>query len=259
MTVTFMLDPGHIAEPREGQDPTQPPYEFNPTSVERAVYGHAYSEFDDLPWTELPLRLAIDLWREKVKDKSINELVRIAKGEITPLERIKEEIRTRLTSPTVESRGENGKRQLEPSREYDVLRSRGVRVLRVGGVHSLYLPDEVRRERMLRWRETWAGGVQESLAEAREEIKHIQRRGEAEACVILLRDLTRDLRQKLQTDSPPGMRGTVKSILSSALRLSSQRGAVADGANLAIHLNEIIDELSSLDENCLEPGRGGGG
>jgi hypothetical protein len=258
LSITFMLDPGHTTEPREGKDPTKPPYEFNATAVEKAVYGHAYSEFDDLPWTELPLRLAIDLWREKVKEKSINELVNIAKDENPPMELIKEDIQTRLTSPTVESRGQNGQRQLEPSREYDVLRSRGVRVLSIGGMHSLFLPDEVRQERMLHWRESWAGTVHESLSEAREEIKHIRRRGEAEACAILLRDLTVDLRQQLQTESRPGMQSTLKSILSSALRLSSQRGVVADGANLAIHLSEIIDELSSLDENCSERGHGGG-
>ena len=111
---------------------------------------------------------------------------------------------------------------------------------------------------MLHWRESWAGTVQEALSEAREEIKHIRRRGEAEACSILLRDLTGDLRQQLKMESPPGMQRTLNSILSSALRLCSQRGVVADGANLAIQLNEIIDELSSLDENCSERSRGGG-
>jgi hypothetical protein len=164
-----------------------------------------------------------------------------------------------LTSPTVEKREQDGKRRLEPSREFDVLQSRGIRVLDVGGMTCVYLPDEVRRERMLRWRESWAGGVQEALADSKEEVKQARHRGESEAYLTLLRELTAGLRQQMGKGSAPNLRDTLRSIVDDAIRISSQPGLVTDRANLVIHLTEMMDELSILDENCQETERRGGG
>jgi len=258
LSVTFMLDPGHNDEPREGRDANKPPYDFNQTAVERAVYGHAYSEFEDLPWTKLPLRLAIDLWREMVKDKTLQELVNQEKTDTPPLQVIKELIQARLTFHTVETRTQNGKRQVDVSREYSILLSRGIRVLSVGGITNLYLPDDVRKERMLRWREAWAGDVQAALARAKEEVKDARHRGEAEACATLIRDLTTELRQQLGEGKTPHMRDSLRSVIHSAIHLCSQRGLVTDSTNLVIQLNEILDDLSSLNANCLETNAGGG-
>jgi len=258
LNITFMLDPGHSDEPREGRDAGQPPYDFNQTAVERAVYGHAYSEFEDLPWTKLPLRLAIDLWREMVKDKTLQELVNQEKTDTPPLQVIKDLIQARLTCHTIETRTVNGKRQVDVSREYSVLLSRGIRVLSVGGITDLYLPDDVRKERMLRWRETWAGDVQAALARAKEELKDVRHRGEAEACATLIRDLTTELRQQLGEGKTPQMRDSLRYVIQSAIRLCSQRGLVIDSTNLVIQLNEILDELSSLNANCLETNAGRG-
>lgn len=259
LSVTFMLDPGHSGDPREGRDATLPPYEFNKRAAEKAVYGHAYSEFEDLPWTELPLRLVVDLWRELVKEKTLLELIGRVNTDELPLLKLKGEITNRLTSPTVETREQDGKRRLEPSREFDVLQSRGIRVLNVGGMTSVYLPDEVHKERMLRWRESWAGGVQEALAESKEEVKQARHRGESEAYLALLRELTAGLRQQIGKGSAPNLRETLRSIVDDAIRICSQPGLVTDRANLVINLTEMMDELSILDENCQETERRGGG
>jgi hypothetical protein len=252
LSVTFMLDPGHSSEPREGRDAKLPPYEFNKSAAEKAVYGHAYSEFEDLPWTELPLRLVIDLWRELVKEQTLLELIGREKTDVLPLLELKVQIKNRLISPTVETREQDGRRRLEANREYDVLQSRGIRVLDVGGMTSLYLPDEIHKERMLRWREAWAGGVQEALAEAKEDVKQVRHRGEAEAYLTLVRELTTSLRQQIGKGNVLNIRDTLKSIVDDAIRISSQPGLVADRANLVIQLNEMMDELSTLDENCQE-------
>ncbi len=258
LSVTFMLDPGHGGEPREGRDATLQPYEFNKRAAEKAVYGHAYGEFEDLPWTELPLRLVVDLWRELVKEKTLLELIGRENTDDIPLLKIKDEITDRLTSPTVETREPDGKRKVETSREFDVLQSRGIRVLSIGGMTSVYLPDDVHKERMLRWRESWAGDIQEALAEAKEEVKQVRSRGESEADLTLLRELTTDLRQQLGKGRTPNLRDTLKSIASDAIRICNQPGLVTDRANLVIHLTEMMDELSILDENCQETERRGG-
>ncbi len=259
LSVTFILDPGHIGHPREGRDANLPPYEFNKSAAEKAVYGHAYGEFEDLPWTELPLRLVVDLWREMVKEKTLLELIGRENTDELPLLKLKREITNRLSSPTVDTREHDGKRRLESSREFEVLQARGIRVLNVGGMTCIYTPDEVHKERMRRWRESWAGSVQEALAESKEEIKKVRHRGESEAYLTLLSELTAGLRQQIGKGSAPSLRDTLGSIVDDAIRICSQPGLVTDRANLVIHLSEMMDELSNLDENCQEPERRGGG
>lgn len=194
-----------------------------------------------------------------MKEKTLLELIGRENTDELPLLKLKGEITNRLTSPTVETREQDGKRRLEPSREFDVLQSRGIRVLSVGGMTSAYLPDEVHNERMRRWRESWAGGVQEALAESKEEVKQVRHRGESEAYLTLLRELTTGLRSQIGKGSAPNLRDTLRSIIDDAIRICSQPGLVTDRANLVIHLNEIMDELSILDENCHETERRGGG
>ncbi|GAF96866.1 unnamed protein product, partial [marine sediment metagenome] len=108
------------------------------------------------------------------------------------------------------------------------------------------------------WREAWAGDVQAALARAKEEVKDSRHRGEAEACATLIRDLTTELRQQLGEGKTPHMRDSLRSVIHSAIRLCSQRGLVTDSTNLVIQLNEILDDLSSLNANCSETNAGGG-
>ncbi|UCF61005.1 MAG: hypothetical protein JSV37_14795, partial [Anaerolineaceae bacterium] len=77
--------------------------------------------------------------------------------------------------------------------------------------------------------------------------------------LTLLRELTTDLRQQLRKGRTPNLRDTIKSITDDAIRLCSQPGLVSDRTNLVIHLSEMLDELSILDENCQETERRGGG
>jgi hypothetical protein len=257
LTVTFMLDTGHTHEPREGRLASKPPYEYNPQAVERAVYGHAYGEVEELPWTELPLRLAVDLWREIVKEKTLDELINADKTTPSPLQEIKDQIQSRLTPNKSITQNENVEQPAGEERESNMLRSRGIRVLGIEGIDSIYLPDDVRAERMIRWREDWAGSIQEELEKAKDTVKQARQQGEAKSNETLLRELTTDLRQQLKEGKTPGKRDTLRLILGNAIRLCSQQGAVADGANLVIQLTEIHDELSTFDENCRDAGSRG--
>ncbi len=205
------------------------------------------------------MRLVVDLWREMVKEKTLLELIGRENTDELPLLKLKREITNRLSSPTVDTREHDGKRRLESSREFEVLQARGIRVLNVGGMTCIYTPDEVHKERMRRWRESWAGSVQEALAESKEEIKKVRHRGESEAYLTLLSELTAGLRQQIGKGSAPSLRDTLGSIVDDAIRICSQPGLVTDRANLVIHLSEMMDELSNLDENCQEPERRGGG
>jgi hypothetical protein len=248
LSVTFMLDPGHQGEPREGRLPDQPPYEFNPIAVERAVYGHAYSKFEDLPWTELPIRLAGDLWREAVKEYSLEELLGEDEGGAPPLGQVCERIKARLTDVGSEKIEEQSRDNLELA----VLQSRGIRVLSVDAGTAIYLPDDIRKERMTRWREAWAGAVYEALAEAKDQVKRLRQQGDSKAHATLLRDLSIELRRRLQEGSIPNRKETLRTLFEDAVQLCAQRGHVADGSNIAIQLTSALEEFAALDDDCID-------
>jgi hypothetical protein len=251
LSVEFMLDPGHTYEPREGRYANKPPYEYNPQAAERAVYGHAYGKFEELPWTALPLRLVVDLWRELVKGKDLKELLGDDEHEKPTLQQMRREIQARLTTPPPD-----GSSDPLANREFSILHSRGIRVLKVDGMSSLHLPDDVRLERMAIWREDWADAVQEAVANANQGVKRARREGEAKACKILISELTAELRHELTERKIPGRRDTIRLILEDAKNLCSQQGLVADGANLVMQLSDMISELRGLDEDCAELGGG---
>lgn len=252
ISTTFMLDPGHHNEPLEGHSPDRPPYEFNSAAVEKAVYGHAYGEFEDLPWTELPLRLATDLWREMVKEYSLEELIGQDQDGLPHLHQIRGRIRARLTASHPDVEEERGNANLE----FDVLQARGIRILDVDAGSRVYLPDDVRDERMARWRESWAGGVHEALADAKEQVKLMRQQGDAKAHAALLRDLTTDLRHLLQEGSTPNRKETLRRLFEDAIQLCSQRGHVADGANLVIQLSSALEQVDTLNDECIDPSTG---
>jgi hypothetical protein len=64
LQVIFMLDRKSPLARGAISDP--PPYSFSPQAIQQAVYGQVVQEAQDLPWSELPLRLAVDAWRELV-------------------------------------------------------------------------------------------------------------------------------------------------------------------------------------------------
>jgi len=245
LSITFMLHPGHESSPREGRFAHLPPFEYDPQSVQRAVFGHAYDGRQDVPWTDLPMRLAIDLWREQIKNHRLEELFSSTPRDPSPLRIMREAILERLTSPWASFPAEGGSTRVEPSREHELLSSRGIRVLDFG-LSAIHIPEEIQDERAQRWCERWGAEVQEALGQLEEMEKEARRRGEQEARQRLLVELTKNLRMLLAEGVKPDHRAALLSILEDAVRISSQRGIVADGATLAMHLREIVQEIHGM-------------
>lgn len=205
--VTFMLDPGHNLAPREGRSPQLPPYEVNLQAAERAAYGHAYGagDRDDLPWTELPLRLVVDVWREEVKRHRLEELLDAGSGELAPVKRLQAAIEARLcTTPGPQPA------TTAPSKELQVLAARGIRVLSVS-VGNLYLPDRLQEQRMERWRQEWLAGAASRPPDDRP----------ASPGTPWLQ-LTRNLRTELDSGASPDLGRTLQLILSDAVDISDR-------------------------------------
>jgi hypothetical protein len=251
IAVEFMLDPGEHVEPHEGRYARRPPYPWKPAAVEKAVYGHVYGEAEDLPWTELPLRLTIDLWREIVKGKSLKELTSFEGQNIQPLEHIRHDIQHRLTTSDHHSQGEST--EISAYREEKILQSRGIRVLNVDLSH-LYLPRDIQRERMEAWRHDWASDVQNALADAQENATRALEQGQMEASQILLESLTGVLYEQIHNNPSLSKQDTIRCILKDSVDLCSRDEIIEESPTLKDNLLDIARDLSTLDKDCREQG-----
>lgn len=249
LRVTFMLDPGHASPPREGQFPHLPPYEFNPRSAERAVYGHAHREDHPTHWTDLPALVAVDLWREEIKHWRLEDLLSSGRTRPGPLEKVEGAIKEQFV-PTPEappSRSQRGS-----TRELDVLRRRGIRVLDLE-IGNLKVPEAVRAEHLRRWREQWGTAVEEGVHQARSRGQEARWEGEQDGKETLLREATADLRETLGEGRRLSQRDTITKILGDSLKLLQEPDLLPDSGALSDHLRALLAEVRRLDENCREP------
>jgi transposase len=120
----------------------------------------------------------------------------------------------------------------------------------------LVLPDDVRAERLLRWRESWSGSVGDAMRDAERLALERRRAGEVIAQQALLEDLTAGLRARLTQGHAPARRETLALLLSDALRLADRREMMPEGTSLATHLGRLRAEILALEPNC-EPPAGG--
>ncbi len=249
LRVTFMLDPGHASPPREGQFPHLPPYEFNLRAAERAVYGHAHREDQPTRWTELPLLITVDLWREEIKRWPLDALLTGSGSRPSPLEKVEAAIEERLVATPESTRS---KQQDQPPREMQVLRRRGIRVLDVE-IGNLKVPEAVRTEHLRRWREEWDTAVEQGVVQARGRGQEARWEGERRGQSALLRNATANLRKALNEGRRPGQRDTIAALLEDALQLLQEPELLPESGALSDHLRALLTEVRSLDENCRGP------
>ena len=243
LSITFMIDPGHLLEPREGRTADAPPYEVNLDAVECAVYGHVYGAYDDVSWKDLPLLLLVDLWREEMKQWSLNALLNTDRTQIPALERIAADIQARIVPTMVESPSDQKGETNDVARELGILNSRGIRVLDLR-VTDLQLPPEIQNERNLQWRESWAGEVQETLREATDRLRKNRELGESEANLLLTREITSTLAAQLEAGKHPGMKETLVMIMKDAVSLYEKRDLLPESNEMVHEVDQIAGKLT---------------
>ncbi|HUS83795.1 MAG TPA: SPFH domain-containing protein [Anaerolineales bacterium] len=242
LSITFMIDPGHLLEPREGRTADAPPYEVNLDSIERAVYGHVFGKYEEVSWKDLPLLLFIDLWREEMKQWTLNALIETDKTQTPPLEQIASAIYARIVpSMEIVSAAQEGV-DPDPSRELEILLSRGIRVLDLK-VTDLRLPPEIQNERNLQWRESWAGEVQEALREATDRLRKNRNLGEIEANDLLFHELTSTLRDQLEAGNRPDLTETLSMVLTDAVNFYRQSDILPESSGMVHELDQIASRL----------------
>jgi len=243
LSITFMVDPGHLLEPREGRTADAPPYEVNLDAVERAVYGHVFGEYEEISWKELPLLLYIDLWREEMKQWTLDALIAVNHTHSPPLERIASAIRARIVPSLETAPPAEEEEDPDASREFKILVSRGIRVLDLK-VTDLRLPPEIQNERNLQWRESWAGEVQEALREATDRLRKNRNLGEIEANDLLYHELTSTLRDQLEAGNRPDLTETLAMVLTDAVNIYGQSDILPESSGMVQELDQIANRLS---------------
>jgi regulator of protease activity HflC (stomatin/prohibitin superfamily) len=250
LRVTFMLDPGHASTPRHGQFPHLPPFEFNARAAERAVYGHAHRADQPVQWTELPLLVAIDIWREEAKEWPLDALLSSGGARPTPLDRIQSAMEQKLVA------GADGlahRREAPPPREREVLRRRGIRVLSVE-VDNVRVPAAVREEHLRRWRLQWSGELEEDVLAARGRGQEARWAGEQQGLHEMLRAVTSGLRAELAEGRHPNKRDTLLHLLEDAIQFLQKPELLPESGALVDHLRQVAAEVRGLDSDCRKAG-----
>lgn len=215
MMAVSRIDPAQLA----GERVTEHRFKYWEDSVRKAVKATAVNAHPDagdedrlIPWYKLPAYLAVDLWREYLRKFTLVELFApideekcadIHRGK-TGLQVIQEMINSRLLKPQVIALDANGYPQTtsdpggnsayvyQDSREYDILRQRGIRVV-FAPLRSVNLPETVDQKITEKWFSSWKQRAQDERDAIDEKRSYWVRQGKKEA----LYDFARGTIQKI--------------------------------------------------------------
>lgn len=138
------------------------PYGYNPDSVTKAIKNTpvdaqaAEAGVRDIKIAALPLQLAADIWKECISRSTLEELFNFQPGQSTLLQRIVAEMRSRLTEASYYRYDAAGNQagQRIGSKEYSILKDRGVRVVAVS-IPYLKMRKEIEDRLVQLWLSSW--------------------------------------------------------------------------------------------------------
>ncbi len=241
LSVTFMLHPNPDNPSSSIEYPLWPPYPFSEVSAARAVYGRSYGEGEDLPWSQLPLRLVVDLWRERAKRRRLQDLLR----DRSLLQQIKHEIEYLLKPPPRPALKNYGELDERGFWEYELLKQRGILALEVS-VSNLRLPPRIRDEAIIKWREKWSGESRRVSSQTQARAKDYFRYGQEEGFLRLCHELTWELSEALDRGDRPDRGKTMSMILTAAANLSASWPGMEDSEAIAEEFRTMVKEIRDL-------------
>ena len=230
----FPLQPGIIPDP--------PPYHTQEVAIQKAVFGRVHDGESGIPWSEIPMRLVVEIWRDLVKQKPLEAFISTRRPVGQMLREIEETMFARLTGDP-STHGDQG------SPEASLLSERGIHVLGVE-ISELSLPQDIQSDRLRDWFSNWAGPIQRELSEAEEQERYARKEGEAQASAELAESLTGSLRQELAWEKSLNQKDTLLLLLSDASEIASADSSVR---SFESELRLIIADLKTRDANCRPP------
>ena len=231
LSITFVLERRTPVESDDVAD--APPTVPSVGALQAAAFGKMISGEHDWSWSEIPLRLVVELWRDEVKDRNLDEFLADHSGVMAGIEAA---IRARLTQESSIS-------------DLRLIKERGIRVLGVT-VSDLQIPAEIQAEQLQAWFDGWAGPVRKQLDEAIELVREAGIRGEAKAATMLIERLTHKMSQQLQLDHSLSQRDAIILILEDAAQLCAELPRLSARS---AQVRDVLEQVKARDSECLDP------
>jgi hypothetical protein len=228
ISVTFSLDPGPEKMPvGSGPAPAgaaaternKPAYRFNRGSAFRAVYGVALGEKQAVDWTELPLHVAVERFRDVLSEYKLDELFAPTKPDVYPFSTFT----GRITSLV---------------KDAPVLRERGLLVYGVG-VGGFAMPREVLNQRVRSWQARW----QKATIQQEAAVETQSLRTESRYQIDAQRLIFKDVQSLAGATDDPAARKALAYMLVKALRR-----AAADPSRRKQLPAETLHDIEALQE-----------
>lgn len=192
---------------------------FDPERVFRAVYGAALGEKQPVGWTELPVAVAVESFRNLLAEYTLDSLYQPTAHSVYPFG----DFQGRVTAAV---------------KDAPVLHDRGLIVFSVG-VGALKLPREVINQRVRTWQARWQKAIIQNIASGKRQTILTQGRWQISAQETIVESL----KEKLEAATSPAEKKALALMLTSAL----QRAA-SDPNMRQILPKENLKTLDSLSE-----------
>lgn len=217
-----------------------PPYRVNQDAIQQAAYGRIHDDHNELSWTQLPTRLLVELWREYVKEKPLEDFL---KGGIEAIESMRTKMLTRLSKERSE---QDGSELANP--EFKILDRRGIKVIDVD-IINIYLPEGIQEERLRTWLQDWAGPAERELYEAEQEARRELAKARLEGSAAILEAIVRKTTQQMQWDRSINQRDTILLVLEGLNDLCNRDSELQ---SMSPRIRQAMDQVRSRDSNCRE-------
>ena len=226
VSVSFGLNPNPSptdaargSAPPERGERSQPAYHFNRSSAFHAVYGVALGEKQALAWTELPLTVAVERFRDVLSEYKIDELFQPARPDSPQFAAFQSRVNSLV-------------------KEAPVLRERGLAVYGVG-ISGFTMPREVVNQRIQSWQARWQKATIQQEAAAASQAIRTEGRWQTDAQQVIFKDIQSLLGA---TDDPVARKALA------LLLMQAMRRALGDPRRRARLSAEAIRTIESLAE-----------
>jgi hypothetical protein len=178
ISVSFGLDPhperpgqasSAEAAPPERAERNQPAYQFNRSSAFRAVYGVALGDKQAVEWTDLPLQVAVESFRNVLAEYRLDDLFQPTKPDVYPFSAFQGRVSGQV-------------------KEAALLRERGLAVYSVG-ISAIVLPREVINQRVRSWQARWQKATIQQEAAGETQSIRTERRWQTDAQTLIFKDI----------------------------------------------------------------------
>ena len=153
------------------------------------------ASLNDPVWSQLPAKMAADLWREYLRKFKQEQLFELAEGKTeTNLQIIAGLIKARMQNETVDGMDDFGRLtgQKVNSLEYENLQKMGLRIINVV-IKKLFLPKDVEDSMVTRWTPLWLKNAQKEKKRIETLLKETEERGIEDAKKRFAQDVAAEL------------------------------------------------------------------